>query len=146
MVPSYQPEASLRIFERALFNKDIATGTVDLTTTGGWSAAAAHGGTGKEEEKREIFRTQGTRDTWWKRNEVMPLPKAKCYILNLMTCSEEDVKALAEGRAIVEDYVIVGITGSEGKKEGKTDEMKGEREDGLQTDAGEQIMLEADEL
>lgn len=136
MVPSYQPEASLRLFERALFNKDIATGTVDLTATGGWAHGAG----------QAVFGTQGTRDTWWKRSEVMPLPKAKCYILNLMTCSEEDIKALKEGRAIVEDYVVVGITGTGSEEEGETNENDGGKEDDLQTDASEQIVVEVDEL
>lgn len=147
MVPSYQPEASLRIFERALFNKDIATGTVDLTATGGWAAAAA-----AEEEKREIFRTTGTRDTWWKKNEVMPVPAAKCYILNLMTCTDDDLKALREGTAIVKDYVIVGVTdGPGGEEKGEKDGMeetgKGEAEDDMYQGAAEQTVLgDVDEL
>ncbi|KAI3396410.1 hypothetical protein diail_12218 [Diaporthe ilicicola] len=101
MVPSYQPEASLRIFERALFNKDIATGTVDLRETGGWRSDA------------DIFQTEGTRDTWWKKNEIMPVPKGQCYILQSMTCSREDLDALRDGTAIVKDYIIVGIKGPE---------------------------------
>lgn len=103
MVPSYQPEASLRIFERALFNRDIATGTVDLTATGGWASAGP---------ASEVFSSEGTRDTWWKKNEVLPGPESKCYILQKMTCSAEDLEALKNGTAIVKDYVIVGIKGT----------------------------------
>ncbi|KAH8772572.1 Alpha/Beta hydrolase protein [Diaporthe sp. PMI_573] len=101
MVPSYQPEASLRMFERALFNKDIATGTVDLRATGGWKSDV------------DIFKTEGPRDTWWKKNELMPVPKAQCYILQAMTCTKEEMEALRKGTAIVEDYILVGIKGSE---------------------------------
>ncbi|KAK2602378.1 hypothetical protein N8I77_008916 [Diaporthe amygdali] len=101
MVPSYQPEASLRIFERALFNKDIATGTVDLRATGGWKSDV------------DIFKTEGTRDTWWKKNELMPVPKGQCYILQSMTCTKEEMEALRNGTAIVKDYLIVGIKGAQ---------------------------------
>lgn len=136
MVPSYQPEASLRIFERALFNKDIATGTIDLTATGGWAAG----------EGREVFRTEGTRDTWWRKNEVMPDPKPQCYILNLMTCSKEDVKALKEGRAIVKDYVIVGVVDAESEEFGDTKEADNREANGAYIDESEQVVLDVDEL
>lgn len=109
MVPSYQPEASLRIFERALFNKDIATGAVDLTATGGWNSEA------------EIYRTEGPGDTWWKKNEIMPVPKAECYILQSMTCTEEEMEALRNGTAIIKDYLLVGIRGSEEQAASKGD-------------------------
>lgn len=109
MVPSYQPEASLRIFERALFNRDIATGAVDLTATGGWNSEA------------DIYRTEGPGDTWWKKNEIMPVPKAECYILQSMTCTEEEMEALRNGTAIVKDYLLVGIRGSEEQAASKGD-------------------------
>lgn len=134
MVPSYQPEASLRIFERALFNKDIATGTVDLTKTGGWSDAG---------EEAEIFKSEGPRDTWWRRSEVMPVLEEECYILNLMSCSEKHVTALKNGTAIVKDFVIVGIEGSE---------VENQKEFGTDNDRGmlgydsQQTVLEVDEL
>lgn len=104
MVPSYQPEASLRVFERALFNKDIASGTVDLTKTGGWGGA---------DEGAEVFASEGPGDTWWRRSEVMPVPESQCYILNTMTCSRDQIQALKNGTAVVKDYVIVGIEGAE---------------------------------
>lgn len=147
MVPSYQPEASLRVFERALFNRDIATGAVDLTTTGGWWSGSGHdepeGG-----QVHSVFATSGTRDTWWRRNEVLPpLPPAarRCYILNLMTCSQDDVRALREGRAIVKDYVIVGVTGPperEGGGDGD-DEAKGH---GGGEGQEEEVVVAVDEL
>lgn len=144
MVPSYQPEASLRVFERALFNRDIATGAVDLTTTGGWWGS---GDGDDEQEGLPVFATSGTRDTWWRRNEVLPpLPPAarRCYILNLMTCSQDDVRALREGRAIVKDYVIVGVTGpSEREGGGGDDEAKGH---GGGEGQEEEVVLEVDEL
>lgn len=116
MVPSYQPEASLRIFERALLNRDIATGAVDLTATGGWG-----GGT-----DAEVFRTEGPGDTWWRRSEVMPLPGRKgCYILQLMTCTDEQIAALREGTAVVKDFVVVDIVKSQGAGSKKGSEGNG---------------------
>lgn len=105
MVPSYQPEAALRIFERALLNRDIATGAVDLTRTGGWAGAGG---------QAEVFRTEGPGDTWWRRNEVLPVPGRKCYILQFMACSKEEIAALREGRAVVRDFVIVDIKEADG--------------------------------
>lgn len=113
MVPSYQPEASLRIFERALFNKDIATGAVDLTATGGWTEGA------------EVFTTDGPRDTWWKKSEVLPSPKGLCYILQLGTCTKEEVEALRNGTAIVKDYVLVDINGDGGESTVESGDTKG---------------------
>lgn len=132
MVPSYQPEASLRIFERALFNKDIATGTVDLRATGGWKSDA------------DIFRTEGPRDTWWKKNELMPVPKGQCYILQLMTCTREEIEALGNGTAIVKDYVIVGIKGSEEQSVVKGDDTS--EYVGTHGDEEQQIVVGEDEL
>lgn len=134
MVPSYQPEASLRIFERALFNKDIATGTVDLTKTGGWSSAG---------EEAEIFSSEGTSDTWWRRNELMPVPENECHTLNLMSCSKEDVEALKDGTAIVKDYVVVGIEGTEAGNVEATGTNNGRETFG---NGGQQTVLDVDEL
>lgn len=133
MVPSYQPEASLRIFERALFNKDIATGAVDLTATGGWASA---------DPASKVFSSEGTRDTWWKKNEVLPGPERKCYILQRMTCSEEDVEALRNGTAIIKDYVIVGIKGAEESATGEVYQESKVFAEGNELEA----VLEIDEL
>ncbi|KAL1881959.1 hypothetical protein Daus18300_001013 [Diaporthe australafricana] len=131
MVPSYQPEASLKIFERALFNKDIATGAVDLMATGGWKSDA------------DIFQTEGTRDTWWKKNEVMPVPKGQCYILQAMTCTLEELGALKNGTAIINDYLLVGIKGSKEQSVAK-DEMSESEE--TYRDEEQHIVAGVDEL
>ena len=98
MVPSYQPEASYQIFSRSLFNKDIATGKVDLTRTGGWAS----------QEEDEIFRTNGPLDTWWKKNDILSPPEPECYVLDPGTCTEEEYKAVGNGTAIVKDWIVVG--------------------------------------
>lgn len=124
MVPSYQPEASLRIFERALLGRDIATGAVDLRGTGG-------GG--------EVYRTEGPGDTWWRRNEVMPVPEPRCYSLMTSTCSREELEALRNGTAVLKDYFVVGIQGAGGRS---TLESSGGRLGGVYgKDDEEQIVL-----
>lgn len=97
MVPSYQPEASYKIFARSLFNKDIATGAVDLTATGGWAGVA---------EDEPIFKTEGPGDTWWRRNEVMPVPPYQCYVFSPGTCSKEDKARIANGTAVIKDWIV----------------------------------------
>lgn len=135
MVPSYQPEASLRIFERALFNRDIATGAVDLTATGGWAAGAA-----------EVFRTEGPGDTWWMRSEVLPAPERRCYILQMMTCTGEEVEALRNGTAVVKDFMVVDIK-SQGAGGHVVVEGEGSGGDGLLQGVGSQVVVGApDEL
>lgn len=135
MVPSYQPEASLRIFERSLFNRDIATGTVDLTRTGGWAGVDA---------EEPIFRTQGYTDTWWKKNEVFGVPEPECYTLQPSTCSDEEIEALKNGTAVVKDYVLVDIV-----REGNTggEESQGEVVgDVWEEDEQQAVLVGVDEL
>lgn len=133
MVPSYQPEAALRVFERALFNRDIATGTVDLRATGGWE--------GREAE--EVFSSRGTPDTWWRRNEIMPAPESKCQILSLMTCTKEEIQALRDGTAVVKNYILVGI---EEKEDGHAGTPGSEKTAGGLGNMDDQVVLGVDEL
>ena len=96
MVPSYQPEASLAIFQRALFNRDIATGTVDLAA-GGWN-----------------YSSEGPASTWRVLNDVLPAPEPVCYVLEPASCTEEVWGAVREGRAVVREWVVVGVEEEEG--------------------------------
>jgi len=93
MVPSYQPEASYRIFMRALLSKDIATGTLD---------------TREVAAKGEQYSTEGPTDTWWMRSEALPPPPHECFYLNIATCSEEEKEWIFDGTAIVKDWIVVG--------------------------------------
>lgn len=140
MVPSYQPEASLRIFERALLNRDIATGAVDLTATGGWWA-------GEEEDAaggQAVFRTEGPGDTWWRRSEVMPVPERRCYILQLMTCTDEEIEALRDGTAVVRDFVVVDIVKPDVVVESEASEDDGVFVQG--DDGNQKVAVAIDEL
>lgn len=89
LVPSYQPEASYRIFMRSLLNKDIATGLVDTAANPEYS-------------------TKGPSDTWWMLSEVLPSPPRFCYTLDQAACTEEEKEWLRNGEAIVKDWIVVG--------------------------------------
>ncbi|KAK1993374.1 serine carboxypeptidase [Colletotrichum falcatum] len=87
-VPAYQPETAYRIFNRALFNRDIATGGVDTA-------------------RNHTYSTRGPPDTFGIRNELPPQYDDFCYVLDTSTCSAEQVAALRDGTAVVENYIMV---------------------------------------
>ena len=89
---------------RALFNKDIATGRINLT---------------------DDYGTTGPSSTWHILSDVLPPPEPECFIPNQMSCSEEQWEAVKDGRAIVKDWIVVGI-----------EEKKGEVEEGGQGGEG----------
>lgn len=86
MVPSYQPETSYQIFMRAMFNKDIATGTVNLS---------------------DEYTTTGPSSTWHIKNEVLPAPKPECYILEPGTCPTETYEKVKNNTALIENWIVV---------------------------------------
>ncbi|KAL9619884.1 MAG: hypothetical protein Q9160_005531 [Pyrenula sp. 1 TL-2023] len=97
-VPSYQPETAYRIFMRALFNHDIATGTVDTASNGDYG-------------------TQGPSDVFRIKNEDPPEPEHFCYILDAgATCTEEEIESIADGTAVVRDWILVGGNATTGVK------------------------------
>ena len=94
MVPSYQPETAYRIFMRAMFNRDIATGTLPLSDTLG---------------------TVGPSDIRHIKNEVLPAPEPVYYILDPgFRCEQEQWERVWNGTAVVKDWVVVGETESKG--------------------------------
>ncbi|GAM91488.1 hypothetical protein ANO11243_095390 [Dothideomycetidae sp. 11243] len=105
LVPSYQGEAAYKIFMRSLFNKDIATGTIDTAKVSDYS-------------------TYGHKDTWWMKSDVLPRPPSECYVLAPdETCNDEELKWIRKGEAIVENWIVVGSTkkskSSKSEREGK---------------------------
>lgn len=88
-VPAYQPETAYRIFMRALFNTDIATGTVNTATNGDYS-------------------TEGSSTTFQIKDEVPPVPQPTCYLYNfLASCTDDQVSAVEDGTALVHDWVVI---------------------------------------
>ncbi|XXG97922.1 hypothetical protein Hte_004238 [Hypoxylon texense] len=86
-VPAYQPETAYAMFHRALFNKDIATGTVDLIDN-------------------PEYATEGTADTWAIKNEDPPDLLHFCYIYDTSTCTEEQIESVLNGTAVIINGII----------------------------------------
>lgn len=87
-VPAYQPETAYQIFMRALFNKDIATGTIDTVAN-------------------SSYRTSGPSDTLAIKNKVPDPEVMFCYTRDTSTCSDEQVESLQNGTAVVKDWIII---------------------------------------
>lgn len=95
MVPSYQPEAAYKIFMRALTQRDIATGEIDLK-----EYAVSH---------QEQYSTSGPSDTWWMKNDVLPQPPHECYSLDTSSrCTAEEISWIQDGSAILKDWILIG--------------------------------------
>jgi carboxypeptidase C (cathepsin A) len=93
-VPAYQPETAYRIFHRALFNRDIATGKIDT---------APHTDT-----DTYTTPTTGPKDTWAFKNKDPPEPLWVCYTWAVGdTCTDEQQEALANGTAVVRDWIYM---------------------------------------
>jgi hypothetical protein len=86
-VPNYQPQTAQQIFNRVMFNRDVATGknpAVDSSTTGPNSAFS----------KSEIPAA-----------EELP----SCYLWDVLeTCTEVQKDILKNGSAVVENFILVG--------------------------------------
>lgn len=97
MVPAYQPEAAYEVFMRAMTNRDIATGQINL-------------GKGTEEGRQE-YRTEG-RKSAWRGVDSDVLDRAteeQCYLLMPdSTCSAETWKGVREGRKAIRNWLVVG--------------------------------------
>lgn len=85
-VPSFQPQASYEIFMRAVFGKDVATGSVDVSGN---------------------YATEGPQSTWHIKREPGEVPEQQCYILVTQSCSEQDLEKLTSGDAVVKDFIVL---------------------------------------
>lgn len=87
-IPSYQPETAYRLFTRALGNKDIATGTVDVAAN-------------------PDYATNGTADTWAIKNEDQPDAVHYCYLYDVgSTCTDEQIESILNGSAVIVSGVV----------------------------------------
>ncbi|KAF2767661.1 carboxypeptidase S1-like protein B [Teratosphaeria nubilosa] len=90
-VPFYQPETAYRIFNRALFNLDIATGTLPTIGSDG-----------------NVYSTTGLMDTWATKNKVPEQPLQYCYVLDPKEfCTNDQIKSIENGTAVICDYILV---------------------------------------
>ncbi|KAI0900235.1 serine carboxypeptidase [Annulohypoxylon nitens] len=86
-VPAYQPETAYKMFHRALFNKDIATGTVDLVDN-------------------SEYVTEGPVDTWAIKNEDPPDLLHFCYVYDTSTCTDEQIESVLNGTATIISGIV----------------------------------------
>ncbi|KAH7082743.1 Alpha/Beta hydrolase protein [Paraphoma chrysanthemicola] len=94
-VPYYQPLTAQKIFERVMFNRDVATGTIDTSS-------------------REYI-SEGRKSAWTRSEIPEGYGQAKCYLWDVLeTCTPEEEEILYSGRAIVKDYILVGVEGGNG--------------------------------
>lgn len=121
----YQPETVSAIFERAMFRSDVATGEIELAKTPNYASK------GKA----------SVRDV---KNKLPELIENICYVLQPGdTCTPEQVKALEEGTAETEDWVVVKPAGTKGERGlegngsgGDKNSSKGSTQDGSPTTSG----------
>lgn len=86
--PAYQPETAFKIFMRVLNNQDVATGSVDIIGNPDYST--------KGPQSVRNVSTAGPQQ-----------PAQFCYILDTGTCFDEQIDAVANGTALIKDYIVV---------------------------------------
>jgi carboxypeptidase D len=94
-VPYYQPETAYQIFNRVMFNTDVATGE---------KSAAGYSSTGVESA--------------FTQSEVPP-PEgpAPCYLWDIAeTCTSVHKQIINNGTAIVRDFILVGQKSADGSE------------------------------
>lgn len=94
MVPFYQPEAAYEVFMRALTNRDIATGKVNVLESA--------------KEGKSPYMTKGRDNAWWIKSEVLSPPAPECYIREPGTCTQEQWEGISNGSAVIKDGIMVG--------------------------------------
>ncbi|KAH7074774.1 Alpha/Beta hydrolase protein [Paraphoma chrysanthemicola] len=87
-VPAYQPETAYKIFQRALFNLDIATGRVSTV-------------------EHPDYATKGPRDVYNITNEPVKDPGSQCYVLDRDQCTEEQWETVMNGTALVRNWIVL---------------------------------------
>jgi hypothetical protein len=87
-VPAYQPETAFKIFQRALFNFDIATGNISTSAN-------------------LTYSTEGPKDVSNVTNEPIPFPGAQCYVLDREQCTEEQWETVMDGTALIKNWIVV---------------------------------------
>ncbi|KAI4222233.1 MAG: hypothetical protein L6R36_006295 [Xanthoria steineri] len=102
-IPSYQPETSYRIFNRAIFGQDLSTGEIDTNSNGSYSSEGPSDSLGIRDDPPV--------------NEYPP----ECYVLALSaTCTEDELELLESGGGLVRNYILIdgNSTGNESSGSG----------------------------
>jgi hypothetical protein len=87
-VPAYQPETAYKVFQRALFNLDIATGKVSTASN-------------------SQYATKGRKDIFDIKNEPVKDAGAQCYVLDREQCTSEQWAKVMNGTALIKNWIVV---------------------------------------
>jgi hypothetical protein len=86
--PYYQPETTYQIFNRVMFNTDVATGKIPTTSD---------------------YSSTGRSSAWSPSKLPTANEMAQCYLWDVMeTCTKAEKAVLMSGQAVVKDFVLVG--------------------------------------
>lgn len=109
---AYQPETVARIFERAVLGRDVATGRVDVTPPtaadhdNSSSSSCSTIGGGSEYSSKGPSSVRNVMDRV--RPPVLEAPLCWWYTANDgQTCSAEQMAAVEDGTAVVEEWVVI---------------------------------------
>ena len=93
----YQPETVFRLFDRAIFNTDLATGTISTRGPGG----------------HPDYATSGPESSFGIKNVLpVPPPPWACNLVDVVgTCTLEQYEALVNGTAEVVNFNVVKPAG-----------------------------------
>jgi hypothetical protein len=87
-VPAYQPETAWKIFQRALFNYDIATGNISTI-------------------ENPNYTSEGPKDVYDIRNEPVVDPGSQCYVLDQGQCTADQWETVMNGTALIKNWIVV---------------------------------------
>jgi hypothetical protein len=96
IVPWYQPETAYQIFNRVMFNADVATGKVAAD---------------------DKYASVGQASVFGIKSEVPQGTEHRdCYTWDMFeTCNRYEATIIENGTAIVKDYILIGVTDASGK-------------------------------
>ena len=90
-VGAFQPETVSEIFERVMFDKDVATGKIEVGENG-----------------NETYSSTGLQSSFGIKNVLPDSLRNECYVWDAVTtCTDEEREALKDGRAVVENFILV---------------------------------------
>ena len=93
-VPYYQPETAFEIFNRVMFNKDVATGNLDSTSE---------------------YSTTGPANASSIKTNATTTSERYCYLWDIMeTCNSDEKAVISSGAAIVQNYILLGYNAANG--------------------------------
>ncbi|KAH0282290.1 alpha/beta-hydrolase [Aureobasidium namibiae CBS 147.97] len=102
-VSYYQPETTYQIFNRVLFDRDVATGLVSTLPTSNASTYATTGSSSALISVGPAIKFESDAPS--------------CYLWDIMeTCTPAQTQLFKNGSAITEDFILVGYTFGDGTK------------------------------